>query len=141
MRVVRFSTSLSDSVGESEARASIHLVGFEVPELQHSWRDADGDMETDFYWRSVDKVGEFDGKVKYTRDEYTRGDPAEVVWKEKRREDRLRRVCSGVVRLVTDEVRSPLILSRILGEAGIPRAHDRRFGVRFVAGEPRARGS
>jgi hypothetical protein len=122
MRALEFSTSLSDSVGESESRAAIHQAGFETPVLQREWRDAEGSMESDYYWESVDVAGEFDGKVKYTRDEFTHGDPAEVVWREKRREDRLRRLVSGVVRLVTAEVRQPLVLTRILSEAGIPRA-------------------
>jgi len=140
-RVVRFSTPLSDSVGESETRAAIHQAGFEVPELQHRWSDAEGEIESDYYWATVDTAGEFDGKVKYTRDEYTHGDPSEVVWREKRREDRLRRLASGVVRLVTPEVRNPILLARILTDAGVPRAHPRAQGVRFVTSDPRTRGS
>jgi hypothetical protein len=140
-RIVEFSTHLSDSVGESEARAAIHQVGFQVPVLQHSWRDAEGAMESDFYWESVDTVGEFDGKVKYTRDEFTHGDPSAVVWREKRREDRLRRLASGVIRLVTEEVRNPLVLARLLTDAGIPRAHGPSQGVQFVTREPRTQGS
>lgn len=135
-RVVRFSTHLSDSVGESEARSAIHRLGFEVPVLQQRWHDAEGQMESDFYWESVDTVGEFDGKVKYTRDEYTHGDPSAVVWREKRREDRLRRLASGVIRLVTDDVRNPVALARILSDAGIPRAAGRSQGVRFGSTEP-----
>ncbi len=140
-RVVGFSTHLSDSVGESEARAAIHRLGFEVPRLQHYWRDAEGQMESDFYWESVDIAGEFDGKVKYTRDEYTRGDPSAAVWREKRREDRLRRLTSGVVRLVTEEVRNPVLLARILTDAGVPRAHGRSYGLRFVTSDPGTPGS
>ena len=140
-RVVAFSTGLSDSVGESETRAAIHRLGFETPVLQRQWRDDEGLIESDYYWESVDTAGEFDGKVKYTRAEFTQGDPAEVVWREKRREDRLRRLTSGVVRLVTDEVRDPLRLARILVDAGIPRAHGRTQGVRFIAAEGGTRGS
>ncbi|HWH98191.1 MAG TPA: type IV toxin-antitoxin system AbiEi family antitoxin domain-containing protein [Pseudolysinimonas sp.] len=140
-RVVAFSTSLSDSVGESEARAAIHIVGFETPQLQRRWHDSDGWIESDYYWESVDVAGEFDGKVKYTRDEYTSGDPSGVVWREKLREDRLRRLASGVVRLVTDDVRSPLQLARILSNAGVPRTQRPLEGVRFVGWEPRTRGS
>lgn len=124
-RALDFSTSLSDSVGESETRAAIHLAGFETPHLQRVWQDAEGRMESDYYWESVDVAGEFDGKLKYTRDDYTRGDPSNVVWREKRREDRLRRMVSGVVRLVTEEVRQPVVLTRILSEAGVPRAASR----------------
>lgn len=140
-RVLAFSTSLSDSVGESEARAAFHVLGFETPELQRRWHDSEGWIETDYYWESVDVAGEFDGKVKYTRDEYTGGDPSAVVWREKRREDRLRRLASGVVRLVTEDVRNPLQLARILSEAGIPRAGLDLKGRRYVVREPRARGS
>lgn len=116
-----FSTDASDSVGESEARARIHLLGFETPEVQRVFADDRGDMRVDFYWPSVDVVGEFDGKVKYTRAEYTRGDPAEVVWREKRREDRLRRIVSGVVRLTTSDIRHPTVLAALLRQAGVPR--------------------
>ncbi|MGB3909218.1 MAG: hypothetical protein WBL06_01945 [Pseudolysinimonas sp.] len=140
-RVLAFSTSLSDSVGESEGRAAIHALGFETPQLQRGWQDDEGGMESDYYWESVDVAGEFDGKVKYTRDEYTGGDPSAVVWREKRREDRLRRLVSGVLRLVTDEVRNPLLLARILSDAGIPRGRLSLEGRRFVTTEPRARGS
>jgi hypothetical protein len=140
-RVLAFSTSLSDSVGESQGRAAIHALGFETPELQREWHDDEGRIESDYYWESVDVAGEFDGKVKYTRDEYTGGDPSAVVWREKRREDRLRRLVSGVLRLVTDEVRNPLLLARILSDAGIPRGQLSLEGRRFVARESRPRGS
>ena len=139
-RALDFSSPLSDSVGESECRAAIHLAGFETPELQRRWHDADGWMESDYYWGSVDCAGEFDGKVKYTRDDLTDGDPSRVVWREKRREDRLRRQVSGVVRLVTEEVRQPLVLARILDEARIPR-RTRSHGRRFAVSEGRARAS
>lgn len=120
-RLIEFSTSLSDSVGESECRAAIHRAGFEVPVLQREWRDSEGVMETDFYWESVNVAGEFDGKMKYTRAEFTGGDPAEVVWREKRREDRLRRQVDRVVRLITADVHRPVVLAGILDDAGVPR--------------------
>jgi len=45
----------------------------------------------DFYWRRIRKIGEFDGRVKYTRGQVLGNrDPAEVVWEEKVREDALR---------------------------------------------------
>lgn len=139
-RALEFSTPLSDSIGESECRVGIHLAGFEAPQLQRRWHDADGWIETDYFWESVNSAGEFDGRVKYTRDDLTGGDPSAVVWREKRREDRLRRMVAGVVRLVTDEVRSPLVLARILDGAGIPRRSP-SLGGRFVVAEGRARGS
>ena len=119
-RAVELSTPLSDSPGESEARAVIHLRGFAAPELQREFRDRDGVMRVDFFWPEQGVVGEFDGKAKYTRDEFTAGDPSAVVWREKRREDRLRRQIREVVRFSTAEVRDPPRLRRLLLEAGVP---------------------
>jgi hypothetical protein len=70
-RLVEFATHLSDSFGESECRGVIHLLGFEAPELQVEFRDAQGCMYPDFYWRAVRKAAEFDGKQKYTRNKFT----------------------------------------------------------------------
>ncbi|MEJ1229936.1 MAG: hypothetical protein WDM88_03740 [Galbitalea sp.] len=106
-RLAGFATPLSDSFGESRARAVIHLLGFSAPELQVEFRDPQGLIVPDFFWPSVRVAGEFDGKVKYTRDEYTHGDPSETVWREKRREDRLRRTVAGVVRIADDGVAHP----------------------------------
>lgn len=78
-------------------------------------------MFTDFWWRSVNVASEFDGKQKYTRQEYTGGDPGEVVWREKKREDRLRRQVRGIVRILTSDVKHPARLERLLLDAGIPR--------------------
>jgi len=121
IRMIEFSDPLSESPGESATRAVIQLLGFEAPELQVVFTDAQGEMQTDYFWRSVRVAGEFDGKVKYTRDEYTGGDPSEVVWKEKLREDRLRRQVNGMVRIVWPEVMNPPRLAALLRDAGVPR--------------------
>lgn len=120
-RLVEMATDMSDSVGESRARGVIHRLGFEAPELQARFVDSQGEMFTDFHWRSVRVGGEFDGKIKYTRNEYTKGDPGEVVWQEKRREDRLRRQLSGFVRILSEHVDNPPMLGRLLAEVGVPR--------------------
>lgn len=52
-QIAGFGTSLSGSYGESTARAVIHLLGFEAPELQVAFRDAEGRMDADFFWRGV----------------------------------------------------------------------------------------
>lgn len=119
---VAFATHLSDSFGESEARATMHQLGFAAPKLQHPFVDEDGRMEVDFAWLRYGVVCEFDGKIKYTRTEYTHGDPSEVVWREKKREDRLRRLVRTVVRITTDDVRTPARLRRLLLDAGVPCA-------------------
>ena len=120
-RVVVFSTDLSDSYAESECRAVIHLLGFDEPELQVEIRDEQGSMYPDFFWRSIRAAAEFDGKVKYTNNDYTAGDPAEVVWREKRREDRLRRQLSGMTRILTSDISHPDRLARLLEDLGVPR--------------------
>jgi hypothetical protein len=120
-RVVNFATALSDSFGESECRAVIHLLGFEDAELQVEFRDMQGAMYPDFFWRSVRGFAEFDGKMKYTRGEYTDGDPAEIVWREKKREDRLRRLGLSGTRLLTFDVRHPEQLAHLLTDLGVPR--------------------
>jgi hypothetical protein len=131
-RVIEFASPLSDSFGESEARAVIHLLGFERPEEQVEFRDAEGLIEPDFFWRSKRLACEFDGKQKYTRNEFTNGDPGEVVWREKKREDRLRRLDVGVQRILTEHVKQPDRLARMLREAGVPHsgAQGRRASLR-----------
>ena len=120
-RIAGAATDLSDSFGESQCRATIRLLGFEEPELQVAFRDSEGEIIPDYYWRSIRHAAEFDGKVKYTRVEFTNGDPAEVVWKEKKREDRLRRLVSGVSRILTHDVAYPARLEALLLAAGVPR--------------------
>ena len=122
-RSLEFSTSLSGSIGESEARAVMHLLGYPRPRLQMRFTDAEGNMFPDFYFEDDDAVAEFDGKTKYTRNVYTKGDPAEVLWREKKREDRLRRQVRTVVRILTEDVRSPRRLERKLTEGGIRRSN------------------
>ena len=143
-------TELSDSVGESMARIGIHLLGFEAPELQVRFADEEGEIFPDFFWRGASIAGEFDGKVKYTGAKFSRGDPAEVAWSEKKREDRLRRQVRGVVRILSQNVAQPVRLEALLVEAGVPRAPRRGFGsgsgpLRDGPGYgttgPRARGS
>lgn len=119
--VAGFATHLSDSMGESEGRAVMYELGFEIPELQVEFRDDQGILRPDYLWVSVRKFGEFDGKLKYTRNDMTGGNPGEVVWQEKKREDRLRRHDLGSVRILTEHVKQPRKLERLLIEAGIPR--------------------
>ena len=116
-----FSTHLSDSFGESRARVAIRQCGFEDPDLQVEFRDSEGRMPVDFCWPRIHTVAEFDGKVKYTREQFTGGDPGEVVWKEKRRQDRLRRLGLDVERITTYEVEHPEVLKRLLDDLGVPR--------------------
>ncbi|MFD1504347.1 hypothetical protein FE374_04700 [Georgenia yuyongxinii] len=111
----------AESVGESLSRAQMHLLGVPIPELQHVFYDADGFIgRTDFWWVEERKVGEFDGRIKYQPPERSGGLPPEkVVWREKRREDRLRRQIEGVVRWVWTEALNTSGFGRLLAGAGI----------------------
>lgn len=118
---VAFADRRAESVGESCCRVAISRAGFVVPDLQVVFADDQGEMRVDFFWPEHRVVGEFDGKVKYTRDDLTGGDPSEVVWREKLREDRLRAIHPRHVRLVWPHVRDLALLSQVLTQAGIPR--------------------
>jgi hypothetical protein len=123
-RVLEFASPLSGSPGESMSRAGIFLLGFLLPELQTPHWDHDGLIGfTDFFWRSVRRVGEFDGHGKYLRDEFTHGrSTADVVIAEKVREDRLRALGLGVFRWDWPVATSLPALGDLLTRNGIPRA-------------------
>lgn len=119
--VIRFASALSGSVGESMVRLALHRSQFMPPVLQAEFSDHEGRMFVDFYWPAAGVVLEFDGKSKYTRDEFTRGDPGEVVWREKLREDRLRRLGLVVVRAIWADLHHVDRLSARLEAAHVPR--------------------
>lgn len=122
-----FSDNRSGSTGESLSRGQIHLCRFPAPELQVSFVGADGEEDiVDFRWeqkqelRTLRLLGEFDGKVKYTRDEYMQGRSIEeVVWDEKLREDRLRATDHGMARSIWAVALRKERLRRLLLDAGL----------------------
>jgi hypothetical protein len=123
-RVLDFATPLSDSAGESISRAGIFILGFALPEQQVPFWDANGLIGfTDFFWRVINKAGEFDGYGKYIREEFTHGQtPAQVVIAEKVREDRLRALNLGVCRWDWKLATSLPAFGDFLARNGIPRA-------------------
>lgn len=122
-----FADGLSGSPGESASRANIFLCGFPAPLLQVSYPRIEGGEDiVDFTWearhhvRGIPILGEFDGKVKYTRNQYTHGLPIEeIVWREKVREDRLRAPGRGMVRWLWDVALNPVALRARLIDAGL----------------------
>jgi hypothetical protein len=99
-RAAALADSRSESVGESRLRFRLHLLGFAGLEPQVEIRDRRGFVgRVDLYDAESFTAVEFDGLVKYRG-----GDGAEVVVKEKRREDRLRAVDIGVARFVWREL-------------------------------------
>lgn len=120
---VEFATPLANRPGESMSRVRMHELGFAAPELQTVIRLPNGRTAiVDFYWPERRLAGEFDGRGKYEREEFTAGeDPGVVVWREKLREDQLRKVISGVTRWTWNIALSPAAFTRHLLEAGVRR--------------------
>lgn len=91
----------SESVGESRTRCQLSVAGIvAVPQVEISDRDGEVVARVDLL---VDDwvVVEFDGRVKYAD-----GDPS-VLWREKKREDTLRRLGYVVVRVTWADLRIP----------------------------------
>jgi hypothetical protein len=126
-RAAQFADGRSGSAGETVSRVNIFVCGFPAPDLQVVYLRPDGGEDiVDFAWEAKHTVqrqpllGEFDGKMKYTRAQYMHGRAAEeVVWDEKVREDRLRRPGRGVVRWLWADALSPQRLRAVLLEAGL----------------------
>jgi len=127
--VSAFADGRSGSPGESASRATMCLCGVEIPDLQVAFRDRKGLAGiVDFYWRSARLVGEFDGKAKYLRDEYTNGlGTGEIVLKEKGREDRIRALGTSFRRWGWRAALSPIEMRRMLTAAGAPLRGQRVF--------------
>jgi hypothetical protein len=99
---VRFADRRSESVGESRARYLCYTHGLPAPELQFPVYDERGALAgiTDMAWEEHRLLGEFDGKVKYGRLLRPGEEPGDAVFREKRREDELRRLTGfSMVRL------------------------------------------
>lgn len=124
---VDFADPLSGSAGESYSRALMLVAGFEVPVLQHEFRDEGGLVGySDFYWNGVRVAGEFDGIDKYLKPEFLKGrTAAQAVVEEKLREDRIRATGAGVVRWVWADLVVPGVFERKLAAAGVPRRRPR----------------
>jgi hypothetical protein len=98
-RVVAFARGESESVGESISRILFAAQGLPPPLLQVNVYDADGLIgRADFLWEKYMTIVEFDGRVKYA------GAGPDVLYKEKRREDRLRDAGYEVVRITWNDV-------------------------------------
>lgn len=122
-RCLELADARSESAGESLSRVRILELGFEPPMLQVSFALGRTLARVDFYWPSVGVVGEFDGRLKYTRAAGLGASPAEqVVWEEKLREDALRARGLKVVRWVWDDLQRPGVLAGRLRNAGVPLA-------------------
>ena len=117
-RAVRLANRRSESPGESWSAVVIDDLGFPAPERQHEIWDGDGLAgRVDYWWAGPRVVGEFDGRVKYGRANPGGRAPEDVLWAEKRREDRIRATDVTVVRWTTAELSNPSRLMRLLAPA------------------------
>ena len=97
-RAVAFADARSESVGESLSRVILHQQGLAPDDLQHELYSPDGFVgRSDFWWEAARTAGEFDGKLKYGAIDPAK-DPREVLWAEKKREDRIRDLDAQMVR-------------------------------------------
>jgi very-short-patch-repair endonuclease len=122
-----------ESPGETRLAHAFHLMGVAVTPQAHI--TAPGfSAYVDFALDGENIVVEFDGKVKYGRssddpDPFgNRRTPQQVLWAEKRREDRLRELGYEVVRVTWDDLADLVALSRRVG-AAVRRARARRVGA------------
>ncbi len=100
----------AESVGESRSRYLCWANGLPAPELQFEVHDDYGNLvgATDFAWPDHRLLGEFDGKVKYSRLLNEGEGPADAVFREKRREDRIREITGwAMIRLVWADLHQP----------------------------------
>ncbi|MCY7411985.1 MAG: hypothetical protein LH471_02955 [Salinibacterium sp.] len=120
-RVIDFASPLADRPGESLSRVSMHEAGIEPPELQVELRGRSGKLYiVDFWWRRLRKIGEFDGRAKYSDPEFLRGrTPERALLDEKMREDDLRAADNGMCRWGWEIAVSPSRLRAHLAAAGI----------------------
>lgn len=113
-RVARLFDPRAESAGESISRWLLSQGGFPMPELQVELNSYGESARVDFFWRELGLVGEFDGRVKYGRTLKEGQDPAEVVFREKRREDGLRAEGYVVIRWTWDDLMVPEALYAIV---------------------------
>jgi hypothetical protein len=119
---------LTESVGESRTRLLLHSMP-ELPEVTPQHRFVD---ESGLIWAVADflvgddLVVEFDGRLKYRADDgATTREVEEIVWKEKQREDRIRRQGKVVVRLIWSDLDHPERARSII-RGGLRQAEDLR---------------
>lgn len=108
--VTRLADGRSASVGESRARFMFWRGGLPAPALQYEVHDGSTLVGvTDFAWPKAGLLGEFDGKVKYGKHLRPGEEPGDAVFREKQREDLLRRITGWrIVRITWSMLYKPV---------------------------------
>lgn len=101
-RALAFADGRSESVGESRTRLALHDAGLPAPELQVSIYAPDGRLlgRSDFGYPELALLLEFDGASKYDAHRRPGESAADVVRREKRREDAIRELGWLIIRIV-----------------------------------------
>ncbi|MGA9873924.1 MAG: hypothetical protein WBQ44_22650 [Rhodococcus sp. (in: high G+C Gram-positive bacteria)] len=108
-RAVNFADAGSESIGESRSRVQIHYAGLPVPMLQVDLYSDAGLFiaRVDFVFEDFGVIGEFDGRVKYSKYLNPGQSPSDAVVAEKYREDALRSHGWVVVRWTWSDLEHP----------------------------------
>lgn len=128
LEVLSHANGLSESGGESFARAVMIELGFATPELQVEYPDpidAGAVFRVDFRWVLPDGsvvIGEFDGKEKYRNPAMTRGrDAVAVLTDERLRESHLSATGARIMRFSYADVLNRAKFEHLLTSYGVPR--------------------
>jgi predicted transcriptional regulator of viral defense system len=130
-RALGLADGRAESPLETRGRLALLASGLPRPELQVEIYDEAGFIgRADGWYEEAAVAIEFDGQVKYTDPRYA-SSPAEVLWKEKRREDRMRGVGIRFVRVANEDLGQPWpgVVARIDGLLAAPYVGPRRFRV------------
>jgi hypothetical protein len=130
-RALGLADGRAESPLETRGRLALLAAGLPLPELQVELHDERGFVaRVDAWYDDAAVAVEFDGKVKYTAPRGGRS-PAQVLWDEKRREDRVRALDVRFVRIADADLgRSwPEILARLAAYLATPLPGPRRFRV------------
>lgn len=128
-RALELSDGRAESPLETRGRLALLSAGLPRPELQVEIHDDAGRIgRVDAWYDEAAIALEFDGRVKYSEPRDA-SSSAEVLWKEKRREDRMREVGVRFVRIVNDDLGAPWRdkVARIRSLLDAPYVGERRF--------------
>jgi hypothetical protein len=128
-RALSLADGRAESPLETRGRLAMLSAGLPRPELQVEIHDRAGLIgRADAWYADAAVVVEFDGREKYV-DPWGASTSGEVLWKEKRREDRMRDTGVRVVRVINDDLGTtwPQKTARIRSLLAAPLVGERRF--------------
>ena len=128
-RALDLADGRAESPLETRGRLALLFAGLPKPELQVEIHDRAGLIgRVDAWYEEAAVAVEMDGRVKYV-DPRSGSWSGEVLWKEKRREDRMRDVGVRVVRIVDEDTRGARDqkVARVRDLLAVPYVGERRF--------------